>query len=296
MANIPKGPLGLILNPASGRGRGGRLEERIMALATQNWPHEVRLYRTERPGHGTELAARAIAEGAALLAGAGGDGTFCEVIQSSAPARIPSLPIPIGTGNDLVRTLGISSLDHSLSLLRTGRVAWADVGELEGRLFANILSCGFDGEVAELINTKFRWLRGTPAYVAAVLYALASFRPVLLRLTTEHEVIEKRVMLCAVANAKTYGGGMKVAPDACLTDGLLDIILLGEVSPFEFLRQFPKVFSGAHLSHPAISVHRAKRVILEAERALPLGIDGDVIKRQKVEVRALPSHVPLIVP
>lgn len=296
MTNLPSGPLGLILNPASGRGRGSKLEAQIVALASQHWPGEVRLHRTERTGHGTELAERAIAAGAVVLAGAGGDGTFCEVIQASAPAKIPALPIPIGTGNDLVRTLGISGLEHSLSLLANGRIVWTDAGELEGRLFANILSCGFDGEVAELINTKFKWLRGTPAYVAAVLHALASFKPVSLRLTTDQEVIEKRVMLCAVANAKTYGGGMKIAPDACLNDGLLDIILLGEVSPIEFLRQFPKVFSGAHLSHPAITVHRAARVTLEAERTLPMGIDGDVIKRQRVEVRALPSHLPLIVP
>lgn len=296
MPPLPSGPLGLILNPASGRGRGGKLQNDLMTAAQQLWHGEVRLYRTEAAGHGTELASRAIEDGAVVLAAAGGDGTFCEVIQSSVPARIPALLLPLGTGNDLVRTLGIRSLDHALSLLQSGRVIWADAGEVEGRLFANILSCGFDGEVAELINTKFKWLRGTPAYVAAVFTALGSFKPVQLRLTTEGEVIEKKVMLCAVANAKTYGGGMKIAPDASITDGLLDIILLEEVGVLEFMRQFPKVFTGAHLSHPAISVHRARTVIMEADRLLPLGIDGDVMKRQKVEVRALPSVLPLIVP
>lgn len=296
MSSLPSGPLGLILNPASGRGRGGGLEKKILDRAASCWEGEVRLYRTEEAGQGTELARRAIGEGAAVLAGAGGDGTFCEVIQASAPARIPSLVIPLGTGNDLVRTLGIQGLDHSLSLLRTGRVVWADAGALEGRLFANILSCGFDGEVAELINTRFKWLRGTPAYVAAVFSALASFKPVQIRLTTDEEVIEKKIMLCAIANAQTYGGGMKVAPEASVTDGLLDIILLEEVTAVEFLRQFPKVFSGSHLSHPAISVRRTSRVLLEAERPLPMGIDGDVIKRQQVEVTVIPSHLPLIVP
>lgn len=296
MPSLPQGPLGLILNPAAGRGRGGQLKQRLLDLTASHWGHEVRLYETGAPGDGSLLAQRAIDEGCVILGAAGGDGTLCEVIQASAPARVPALVLPVGTGNDLVRTLGIKSIEHSLSLLQSGRVLWCDAGEIEGRLFVNILSCGFDGEVAELINTRFKALRGTAAYVAAVLTALMSYKAVPLRLEVDGEIIEKKVMLCAIANARTYGGGMKVAPLAELNDGLLDVVLVGEVSVFEFLRQFPKVFSGSHLGHPAISLHKGRHVSLKADRSLPLGIDGDVIKRSEVEVILRPSLVPLIIP
>lgn len=296
MCRLPDGPLGLILNPAAGRGRGRQMGPKLLVDIKSRWPGEVRLYQTSAPGDGADLAQKAIDEGCVLLASAGGDGTLCEVIQASAPAKTPVLVSPIGTGNDLVRTLGIRSIEHSLSLLETGRIFWSDAGEIEGRLFVNILSCGFDGEVADLINTRFKMLRGTAAYVAAVFTALASYRAVPLKLEVDGEVVEKKVMLCAIANARTYGGGMKVAPLAELNDGLLDVVLVGEVSVFEFLRQFPKVFSGSHLGHPAISLYKAKNVRLSADRELPLGIDGDVIKRREVAIALRPSFVPLVVP
>lgn len=296
MSRLPQGPLAVIINPAAGRGKGASALNKILPQITADWPGDVRQYRTENHGDGTRQAQKAIEAGAELIAVAGGDGTLFEVIQAAAPRQIPVLCLPNGTGNDLVRTLGITSLDHAASLLKSGRVAKIDSGVVEGMHFVNILSCGFDAEVGDRINRRFRHLRGTAAYIAGVLSTLVTYKALPLTLDIDGETVEKKVMLCAIANAQTYGGGMKISPMSDPLDGFLDVILVGEVGRIEFLKTFPKVFSGSHLSHPAISTFRAKHIKLISSTELAIGLDGDVIHRKELEVTVAPLSVPLVVP
>lgn len=296
MSKLPKGQLGIIINPAAGRGKGAAALERLLPKIQSAWAGEARLYRTTGPGDGTHQAEKAIAEGAVILAAAGGDGTLFEVIQAAAPKQIPVLSLPNGTGNDLVRTLGISSLEHAASLLQSGKVMKIDAGLLEGKRFVNILSCGFDAEVGDKINKKYRHLKGTAAYLAGVVSTLISYKALPLTLEIDGTKIERKVMLCAVANAQTYGGGMKVSPHSVVNDGLLEVILVGEVSRFEFLKTFPKVFSGSHLSHPAISTYQGRRIKITSEEELAVGLDGDVIHRSEIEIIIDPLSVQIVVP
>ena len=296
MSKLPKGQLGIIINPAAGRGKGAAALERLLPEIQNATAGEARLYRTIGPGDGTHQAEKAIAAGAVILAAAGGDGTLCEVIQAAAPKQIPVLCLPNGTGNDLVRTLGINSLEHAASLLQSGKVMRIDAGLLEGKRFVNILSCGFDAEVGDKINKKYRHLKGTAAYLAGVVSTLISYKALPLTLEIDGTRIERKVMLCAVANAQTYGGGMKVSPHSVVNDGLLEVILVGEVSRFEFLKTFPKVFSGSHLSHPAISTYQGRRIKITSEKELAVGLDGDVIHRSEIEIIIDPLSVPIIVP
>lgn len=296
MSQLPKGQLGIIINPAAGRGKGAAALERLLPEIHSAWDGEVRLYKTTGPGDGTVQAEKAIAEGAVILASAGGDGTLCEVIQATATKQIPVLCLPNGTGNDLVRTLGISSLEHAASLLQIGKVSNIDAGLLEGKRFVNILSCGFDAEVGDKINKRYRHLKGTAAYLAGVISTLVSYKALPLTLEIDGTRVERKVMLCAVANAQTYGGGMKVSPHSVVDDGLLEVILVGEVSRFEFLKTFPKVFSGSHLSHPAISTYQGRRIKISSEKELAVGLDGDVIHRSEIEIIIDPLSVPVIVP
>lgn len=296
MSQLPKGQFGIIINPAAGRGKGAAALERLLPEIQSAWDGEVRLYKTTGPGDGTVQAEKAIAEGAVILASAGGDGTLCEVIQATAPKQIPVLCLPNGTGNDLVRTLGISSLEHAASLLQTGKVSNIDAGLLEGKRFVNILSCGFDAEVGDKINKRYRHLKGTAAYLAGVISTLVSYKALPLTLEIDGTRVDRKVMLCAVANAQTYGGGMKVSPHSVVDDGLLEVILVGEVSRFEFLKTFPKVFSGSHLSHPAISTYQGRRIKISSEKELAVGLDGDVIHRSEIEIVIDPLSVPIIVP
>lgn len=296
MSNLPQGPLAVIINPAAGRGKGAKLLQGALEALKSDWPHEVRTYTTERQGDGTVKAKKAIDDGAVILAAAGGDGTICEVVQASSQASIPLLPLPIGTGNDLVRTLGITSPLHAASLLSSGRVVAIDSGIVEGQRFVNILSCGFDAEVGDRINKKFRHLKGTSAYIAGVVSTLFSYKALPLTIEIDGRLIEQKVMLCAVANAQTYGGGMKVSPNSSVDDGLLDLILVGEVGILEFLKTFPKVFSGRHLEHPAISAHKAKKIKITSDAEVAIGLDGDVFRRREIEITIDPLSVPIVVP
>ncbi len=296
MSQLPNGPLAIIINPAAGRGKSEASLVSLLPKIKSSWKNDVRVYRTERAGDGTAQAEKAVREGAVLVAAAGGDGTLCEVIQATAPLNIPVLSLPAGTGNDLVRTLGIHSLDHAVSLLQNGRVSIIDSGIVEDRRFVNILSCGFDAEVGDRINKRFRHLRGTAAYIAGVVSTLFSYKALPLRLEIDGTRVEKKVMLCAVANAQTYGGGMKISPHSIVNDGLLEVILVEEVSRFEFLKTFPKVFSGSHLGHPAISTFQGKSIKITSEAELAIGLDGDILHRREVEVTLAHLSVPIVIP
>jgi diacylglycerol kinase (ATP) len=171
-----------------------------------------------------------------------------------------------------------------------------DVGRTQGRWFLNVAGCGFDAVVARRVNQGFRFLHGTAAYVAAVLHSLATFRPATLRLTLDGDIREERAMLCSVANARCYGGGMWIAPDARLDDGLFDLCLLREVGMVEFLRAFPRVFRGTHTTHPKVTMLRARHIVIESEPPLPVLIDGEVVGTTPAEFILAPHAISVMSP
>ncbi|MGV3615230.1 MAG: diacylglycerol/lipid kinase family protein [Fimbriimonas sp.] len=270
-------PILVIRNPASGRGRA---ERRWAEALPRFLEANATVVATERPGHATELARAAPA--GSLVVAAGGDGTVAEVVQGLVGQNVDLAVMPLGTGNDLARSLGFgtdlaaatqAALEgeaHPIDLYRWtcgGRTGYA----------ANVAGCGFDAVVARRINEGYRWLRGTQAYVAAVVESLARYQPTPIRIAVDHEIVETTAMLVAVANAQSYGGGMKVAPDALLDDGLLDVVIVEGLGRVAFLRAFPQVFRGTHVSHPKVRVLRGERVTVEAEPPLPVLADGELV-------------------
>jgi diacylglycerol kinase (ATP) len=138
-----------------------------------------------------------------------------------------------------------------------------------------VAGAGFDSEVNRIANQRLGWAGNRPRYVGAVLAELAVGRTARFRLTLDGQASEPRGWLVAVANGPSYGGGMRVAPQASMDDGLLEVVVIHDIGKLEFLRTFPKVFSGRHLEHPAVAVHRAARVELDADRPLAVYADGE---------------------
>ena len=205
--------------------------------------------------------------------------------------------IPLGTGNDFSRTVGLyGSLGRAVDTLFNGVTKRIDVGRVGDRFFLNVAGCGFDAIVAERANRGPRWLTGTAAYLYAVLQTLPRFRAADFRVTIDGELRCARAMLCSVANARTYGGGMRIAPDARLDDGLFDLCLLAEASTLEFLRAFPRVFKGAHAGHPKITMLQGRRVRIETTPPLPLLIDGEVTGTTPAEFTLLPAAIEFLFP
>lgn len=196
----------------------------------------------------------------------GGDGLAHLVLQVAVPAKVPFVVIPAGTGNDFARSLGYSR-DHIIALLKnviSSPAQPVDLGIVDSEWFGAILSTGFDSVVNERANS-LRWPRGAARYNAAIALELPKFRPISYQLTVDGQKMSIEAMLIAVGNGKSYGAGMKICPGADLNDGLFDLVILEPVNTVEFIKVFPKVYSGKHISHPQVRTIRAQKVGIEGE-------------------------------
>lgn len=288
----------VILNPQAG---GGRAAGRRMAMERWIADHSAHalweIQQTAGPGHATELAAQAMERGADLIVAAGGDGTLSEVANGVVGGHVPVGLLPLGTGNDCARHFGIGAdLLSGLHTLLHGKPHRVDLGRAGNRYFINIAGCGFDAAVARHVRQGWRRLPGTLAYIGAVLHTLLTFTPTWMRLTLDETPRELRALMCSVANASSYGGGMRIAPNARMSDGLLDVCVIAEAGRIEFLRTFPRVFRGTHLDHPKVQIHRAQRVYVQSDPPVPVLIDGDVCGHTPVEFHICPRAISILIP
>jgi diacylglycerol kinase (ATP) len=263
----------VIVNPVAGRGRTRKLlpeiEERAAALGAK-----VQVSPTaEDPAR---LALEAAGQGQDLVA-CGGDGLVAAVAGVAADTGRTLAVVPTGAGNDFARGLGYDPkrpLD-AFGALEHGHDRVIDLGRVNGRWYTCVTASGFDAEANRWANTVHR-LSGTALYVAAVLRTLAVYKPHPFRLTVDGEPHELRAWLVAVGNGPAYGGGMNIAPNARLDDGLLDITVVGEMSRLQMLWNFPKVFKGTHIGHPKVSTFRGARAELEShEPSVPMDVYAD---------------------
>ena len=196
----------------------------------------------------------------------GGDGLLHIILQKVVPAQIPFTIIPAGTGNDFVRTLGwdLEDIDQQLQFVTTKTPTSIDLGLVDGEWFGAILSTGFDSVVNEKANTM-QWPKGPMKYNAAIAIELPRFKPRHYQITLDDRTISTEAMLIAVSNGRSYGGGMLVCPNANISDGYFDVMILHPVSKLEFIKVFPKVFAGTHVTHPAVEILRSKTVRIDSK-------------------------------
>jgi diacylglycerol kinase (ATP) len=191
----------------------------------------------------------------------GGDGFIHEIIQHLVPLEIPLGVIPCGTGNDFARSIGVYklSLTQQLDLIAHTDSRAIDLGHAGSIWFAAILSSGFDALVNERANLM-QWPKGRMRYNIAMIEKILALRAHRYRLCLDGDSVDVEATLVTIANGASYGGGMKVCPDASLNDGLFDVMVLGKVSRIELLKVFPKVYSGRHVGHPAVTFYRCREI------------------------------------
>jgi YegS/Rv2252/BmrU family lipid kinase len=282
----------LVHNPTAGRGRAGRLAAEVAARLAAGG---VKVER--HPTRSLEDARLAACDAAGTfdaVVAMGGDGTVgaCAGGLADAGQGGPGGPpgwspgrsvraalgvVPAGGGNDAARSLGLPPDDPlaAAGLVPRLRRRPADLATVAGRAYLNVAGAGFDSEVNRIANQRLGWAGNRPRYVGAVLAELVVGRVAAFELVLDGRAMPLRGWLVAVANGPSYGGGMRVAPRASLDDGLLEVVVIHEIGKLEFLRTFPKVFSGRHVEHPAVAVHRAARVDLDADRTLAVYADGE---------------------
>ena len=260
---------------------------------------EVRCELTRDLAHAGELARSAALAGETVvcLSGDGMVGAAADALRELPDAILGVLPG--GRGNDLARVLGIPADPvEACAIIAEGNSRKMDLGEVGGRAFVGIASVGFDSEANRIANESPSWL-GNLVYLYGALRALATWRPVCfeIELDSSGERQSFSGYTVGVCNSKTYGGGMRAAPQALLDDGMLDVMVLESVSKLRFLtRILPKVFSGTHTREPSVRALRAREVSVSADRPFTMYADGDPIAQLPARVRALPGAVRVLVP
>jgi diacylglycerol kinase (ATP) len=251
---------------------------------------------TQGPDEARELAVGAAAEGFDRIGAVGGDGTVGDVGAGLAGTGVPLALLPAGTGNDLCRSLAIpTSPAAAARLILTGKPRPIDLWRANDRTFLNAAGIGLDAEVAYQANRGGR-LRGMPAYLLALVRTLGTFRPIDLVISAGDEQFSGGVMLAALANARTYGGGMPIAPAARPDDGLLDIVIVRAMSRLSLALQFPRLLRGTHLSHPLVSTFRAAALTVEGDPGTRISLDGELRGRLPLAVSRHPQPLFVVTP
>ncbi len=291
----------LLVNPTSGGGRGGRnapvVVEKLSAAGI-----DVIEATGESAEAAAALARQALADGGidAVIA-CGGDGTVHLAVQLVAGTDIPLGIIPVGTGDDNARTLNIplKDVEAAVEVIAGGHTRKVDLGHIDtadgnSRWFLGVMSSGFDSMVNERAN-KLRWPSGKARYLVATVAELSLFKPLPYAVEIDGEHHDGVAMLVAVGNGASYGGGMKVCPSAVADDGELSVTFLGRVSKLTFLKVFPRVFNGTHISHPAVREISGRRITLDAPDQIAYG-DGERIGPLPVTVQVHPGALRALVP
>lgn len=256
----------LVINPVSGQGKGATVGTHVAGWLTQN-----KIDYTIITGNSsvavtdhlsTFLSKNSDIQGVIAV---GGDGLLHIVLQRIVPLQIPFTIIAAGTGNDFVRTLGwsLNSFEEQLIAVTKNQPTSIDLGLVDGEWFAAILSTGFDSIVNEKAN-NISWPKGAMRYNAAIAMELPRFKARHYEITLDDRTISTEAMLIAVANGRSYGAGMLICPNAHITDGLFDVMVLRPVSKFEFMKVLPSVFTGTHIAHPAVEIVRSRTVRIES--------------------------------
>ncbi len=285
----------VIYNPLAGGGQVRRSLPAVQAQLTRlGLTH--RIAETRDLPHARILAREAAARGEISVA-FGGDGLIGAVADGLRGGEGIMGVLPGGRGNDFVRSLGIAlEPAAACTVLATGAPRALDLGEVNGRTFIGIASCGFDSDANRIAN-ETRLVRGKLVYAYGALRALLGWRAATFTVSIDHgrpRTIDGYTV--AAANSRSYGGGMQLAPAADLHDGQLDIVIISELPRWRFLALMPTVFAGTHVHQPVVETARARSIEIAASRPFQLYADGDPIAELPVRISVAPGAMRVIVP
>ena len=291
--------IALLVNPTAGKGRAAGVVAKVTEKLREGGSNVAILVGRD-VDDAKALARHAVDDGVDAVVALGGDGMVHLALNVVAGSTTPLGIIPAGTGNDLAHTLRLPTKDPvAAAALVSDRLAsdgaWPmDAVRVGEAWFGCVLGAGFDSRVNDRAN-RMSWPHGRMRYNLAILAELGVFKPVPFALELDGERIETEAMLVAVGNAKSYGAGMKVTPDAVVDDGWVDVFVLSAISKPEFLKTFPKVFKGTHVSHPAVTIRRA-RVVSISSPGVTAYADGEYIGDLPITCETVPGAVRVLAP
>ncbi len=301
----------MLVNPTAGNGRGDRVgEQAVHRLRTRGL--RVRSLRGVDGAAAGRLAVQAVRAGVDALVVVGGDGLAHLAVQALAGTTVPLAVVPAGTGNDLARALGVprdrplAAADLVADALAAGRVRPLDllrvrsgagerpVATRVATRVATVVATGFDSRVTERANAM-RWPRGQARYTLATLAELRACSALPYVLDLDGGRVELEAMLVAVANTPSYGGGLRICPDAEPDDGLLDVVVIASMRTSDLLRTYPRLFRGTHVRHPAFRRYRARSVRVATPGVVGYG-DGERLGALPLSVVVEPGALRTLAP
>ena len=299
----------VVVNPASANGTTGKRWPEIAASFKQEGLSFVHSF-TESQGHATEITRRYLKEGYDLIISVGGDGTANEVtsgffadgelVRKTAAVGI----ISTGTGRDLGRTIGVPTdaaeairhiLKSPLRPVDVGKITYVDsLGEQAVRYFINVAGLGLDGDTVARVNRTSKALGGFVSFLWGTVITLLLYKNQNMRIIVDGEQIcDEPITIIVVGNGCYFGGGMCIAPNAVIDDGLFDIIILRNLSKLDLLINLPRVYNGSHLSHPRITSLQGKKITVTSGGIALIDLDGEQPGRAPVEIELLPRILNL---
>ncbi|WP_255064694.1 diacylglycerol kinase [Mycolicibacterium arenosum] len=294
------GRITMLTNPASGHGSAPHAAERAVAQLHKRGVDVVAIAGTDS-AHARRLVDGALERGMDALVVVGGDGIISLALQVLAQTDVPLAIIPAGTGNDHAREFGIPTKDPEAAadVVVDGRVDTVDLGRIRGadgtdRWFGTVMAAGFDSLVTDRTN-RMRWPHGRMRYNVAMLAELSKLRLLPFRLTFDGDEVATDLTLAAFGNTKTYGGGMRICPEADPRDGLLDATMVASASRTKLIRLFPTVFKGTHVDLDEVQTRRARSITVDSP-GINAYADGEYVCPLPVEVAAVPGALNILRP
>ncbi len=297
----------IIVNPAAGAGKTARLWPQISSLFTGNgmrFEHKM----TEAPGHAIELAKEAAEQGYEMVVAVGGDGTIHEIVNglynSGYLADALLGIVSTGTGSDYIRTIGVPRayedacqrfVEPKIRAVDLGIVEYRRRGGTAERIFVNFAGAGFDAEIVRRTKTTFKSLGALPSYLLGALTTLATYRNKDVHLKLDGEEMQKKICTVIMNNGRYGGGGMNTAPNAELSDGLFDVMIVDNITKPDFLISLPRLYKGTHLNHPHVTMKRAKEIEIHSKQKMALQADGELLGEVPARIRIMPSALNIIV-
>lgn len=286
----------VIVNPAAGAGAWKEVEPLVRDRFDC-----VGIWLTQAPGHAESLAAEFARTDIERLIVGGGDGTFHEaangLLESGAAARVALGLLPLGTGSDLARSLGIPSRRAAIERLKRGSVRTIDAASIEfrshegavrRRWLINVASAGLGGEVAARVRRSGWRSNGTLLYLLHAVRVLASMPPARLHVAVDGEdAFDGPAIHVAIASGRFHGGGIQIAPEAALDDGALDVTVIQPVGLTDLVLNLRRLYNGQLLSHPKVLHFRGQAVKLACPSNPPLEVDGEPLGSLPAEVKAV---------
>ena len=293
-----------IVNPAAGGGRAGKLApaalERVRKAGI-----ELEVSQTTRAGEATALARSVYAKGYRNFLAVGGDGTAYEILNGLFPeaetsARPTLAFLPLGTGNSFLRDFTERGVEHTIEALAEHRRRTCDVIRLRHTrgdiYFMNMMNLGFAADAGEIANRKFKkW--GQFGYVLGIFARLAELTPQAFphRLDAALDWDRRDCLFLAFSNTKFTGGNMLVAPYADPSDGLIEYVRWGPIGPLRVLWNFPRLFSGTHITHPEASRASARRIELDLGEPVNVIVDGEILHLECRSLEIVPNALDVVV-